>query len=422
MFSPLDAFGNPARSSYIEASTKSGKTVSGAVWLFEQALNAGGPGRNYWWLEPVYTQAEIAFRCLKGMLPRQIYEARNSPPQITLPNKATIWFKSGEEPDRLYGEDVWAAVVDEASRLREEAWHALRSTLTSTRGPVRCIGNVHGRLNWFYDLARKAETGLVGAAYYKIIAADAVKAGILADEEIEEARRDLPEQVFKELYLAEPSDDGGNPFGLKFIDTQTVEKLSGLPPVFWGWDLGKSVDWTVGIGLDRDGAVAAFERWQLPWKETISRIYAHTKAEPAWVDATGLGDPIVEELQSSTIGNFEGYKFTMTSKQQLMEGLAVGIQQGRIFFPVGQIVKELKMFGYEMTRIGVRYTAPEGAHDDCVCALALAVHCMTQNSSMEVWRRLGRQIPGGAPGLTLAETARRDWEESVRQSQISRLN
>ncbi len=29
-------------------------------------------------------------------------------------------------------------------------------------------------------------------------------------------------------------------------------------------------------------------------------------------------------------------------------------------------------FEYEATRTGVRYTAPEGLHDDCVVALALA--------------------------------------------------
>jgi hypothetical protein len=37
-FSPLDLDGKPARYSWIEGSTKSGKTVSSMAWLFEQAL------------------------------------------------------------------------------------------------------------------------------------------------------------------------------------------------------------------------------------------------------------------------------------------------------------------------------------------------------------------------------------------------
>jgi hypothetical protein len=34
---------------------------------------------------------------------------------------------------------------------------------------------------------------------------------------------------------------------------------------------------------------------------------------------------------------------------------------------------ELEQFEYQYTRTGVRYAAAEGLHDDCVCALALAV-------------------------------------------------
>ena len=71
---------------------------------------------------------------------------------------------------------------------------------------------------------------------------------------------------------------------------------------------------------------------------------------------------------------FEGLKFTQSSKQQLMEGLAVAIQRREIHFPhEGPLIRELEMFEYEYTRTGVRYSAPEGAHDDCVVALALAV-------------------------------------------------
>lgn len=53
--------------------------------------------------------------------------------------------------------------------------------------------------------------------YTKITALDAVNAGVLDEEEIEDARRTLPEAVYRELYLAEPSDDGGNPFGIVAI-------------------------------------------------------------------------------------------------------------------------------------------------------------------------------------------------------------
>jgi hypothetical protein len=98
---------------------------------------------------------------------------------------------------------------------------------------------------------------------------------------------------------------------------------------------------------------------------------------PALVDSTGVGDPVLEELQFEH-GNFIGYKFSQTSKQKLMEGLAVSIQSREITFPVGLIPQELEIFGYEFTRTGVSYSAPEGHNDDCVCALALARQMWTE--------------------------------------------
>lgn len=56
-----------------------------------------------------------------------------------------------------------------------------------------------------------------------------------------------------------------------------------------------------------------------------------------------------------------------------MEGLAVAIQQGEVHYPAGVLTNELEIFEYEYTRTDVRYSAAAGLHDDCVCALALAV-------------------------------------------------
>ncbi len=364
---------DPRRMSLIEASTKSGKTVSAIVWLFERAI-AGKAGQNFWWVAPVNVQAEIAFRRMRHAMPRELFLAHLGVKTVTLVNGAVIWFKSGDHPDGLYGEDVYAAVIDEASRFKEEAWHAVRSTLTATRGPIRIIGNVKGRRCWFYQLARRAEHGAPDMGYHKIVAQDAVDAGILESDEIEQAKRDLPEMVFRELYLAEPSDDGGNPFGLQHIAACVVPKLSQGAPVVWGWDLAKRQDYTVGVALDAAGYVCRLERFQhIPWPEIMQRIILATGSVPALVDSTGAGDPVVDQLQRTPRSRFEGYHFTPASKQKLMEGLAVAIQSRSVTYPPGVIVQELEQFEFVLTRTGCRYSAPDGYFDDCVCALSLAV-------------------------------------------------
>jgi hypothetical protein len=143
---------------------------------------------------------------------------------------------------------------------------------------------------------------------------------------------------------------------------------------FYGIDLAKSHDWTVIIGLDRDGSVAYFDRFQKDWKQTSEAIMQLNRLIPVMIDSTGVGDAITENLQRH-FNAMEGFKYTAQSKQQLMELLASSIQQGAIGFPDNVIREELDIFEYQFTASGVKYNAPSGFHDDCVNALALAVKC-----------------------------------------------
>ncbi|KKN68937.1 hypothetical protein LCGC14_0445940 [marine sediment metagenome] len=372
----LDAIFTPARYAVVEASTKTGKTVGCMVWLLERAFAYPGV---HWWVSPVYAQSKMVYRRMKRAVPKDLYVANETELTLTFPNGSMIFFKTAEKPDNLFGEDVLSVVIDEATRCREEAWFAIRSTLTHTRGLARLIGNVKGKKNWAWKLARRAEAETKSGSgvdyhYAKLTAYDAVEAGILELAEIEDAERLLPEAVFRELYLAEASEDGSNPFDLRAIRDCTVKELASGPEQTWGWDLARGrrpgSDWTVGIGLNKQKHVSGFWRFQAPWREQIQRITYATKRVLALVDATGVGDPIVEELQRN--GRYEGYVFGTSSKQRLMEALSLEIQKRGIRFPEGPITDELETFEYEYTRTGVRYTAPAGLHDDCVMALALS--------------------------------------------------
>lgn len=383
---------SPARYTVTEAATKVGKTASHIIWLFEQAAKLQ-PNQSVWWIAPVFGQSKIAFSRMKNQISvKNFFRVNESNMQLTLPTGGIIRFKSADKPDNLFGDDVYAAVFDEFTRAREESWHALRSTLTSTGGPCKFIGNVKGKKNWGYHLAQlaKGDNNILNGGdydYFKITAYDAADAGMLTKdgrpfrEEIEKAKNDLPTIVFNELYLAEASEDGTNPFGYAFID-QCTDPISSLPAVCYGVDLAKTTDWTVIIGLDKNRQVCHFERFQKDWRQTLQHIKALPKKVPMAIDSTGVGDPIGEDVARSQ-EDVKLVKFTSATKQQLMEGLAMSIQGRKILFPKmttekmksddpGHIQKELKDFEFQYTRTGVRYGAPEGQHDDCVCGLALA--------------------------------------------------
>lgn len=408
------------RFTVVEGATKVGKTAPMIIWLLEQALQ-GKEGHNFWWVAPVFAQAKIAFERMKRQVSvRGIFKANEASLTLTLPSGAVIHFKSADNPDSLYGEDVYAAVFDEASRARETAWFALRSTLTSTGGKCKFIANVRGR-GWYYKLAQKAKNGSDPEyIYFKVTAWDAVMTGGLdpgevvmskskilgnADDpkdreraeeiyerllayayapvqakdtkkrlklsEVLQAKSDLPEHVFKELYEAEPSDNGSNPFGLSNLNACRRAGLAPGPVYSLGTDLAKTIDFTVSIGLNEQKEVCLLDRYQRDWGLTTETVRTLPDVSHK-IDRTGVGNPIVEEIQKSR-KNVEGFTFTGQSKQLLLEDLAAAFQRREISYPQGTPLEdELGSFEYEYTRTGVRYSAPEGLHDDCVMALALA--------------------------------------------------
>jgi len=260
------------------------------------------------------------------------------------------------------------AIIDEAAFNRNlwGTWtEAIRPTLTDLKGDAWFMSTPKGK-NDFYKLWMRGQTQEQNWMSWQMPTSTNPHIDI---SEIEDARKDLPELAFSQEYLAEFNDNVANPFGFNFIKMCTVQ-MSHEQAVCYGIDLAKSVDWTVIIGLDRFGQVCHLDRFQRPWNET-KNIIMQLPRVPLRIDSTGVGDPIVEDIQR-TRDQVTGVKYTSQSKQQLMEGLAVGIQQRKIAFPEGVITAELESFEYEMTRTGVKYTAPPGLHDDCVNALALA--------------------------------------------------
>jgi len=364
---------HPARYVIVEAATKTGKTTACLVWLLEQALRSPA-GSTVWWVAPVKQQAQMAWRRTRHMLRGQLAAiSHRTDLSITLPGDRQLVYHTAEKPDHLYGEDVQAVVIDEATRCRAEAWHAVRSTLTATTGPARIIGNVRGRKNWVHVLAQNAQNPRLSQyAAFKVTAYQAAAAGVIPYAEIADARASLPEHVFRELYEAEPAEDASNPFSLEALEACTREQASIRPPVVVGIDVAKRSDFTVLVGLDVNGDVCLLNRFQDNWANTERRIRQVVGRTPTLIDSTGNGDALVERL-AHDLPNVTGFTFTSRSKQDLMEGLAASLQAHELGIPKGILMDELQVFEYSYENRTLRYQAAQGYHDDAVCALALAV-------------------------------------------------
>jgi len=325
-------------------------------------------GKRVAYITPTYLLAKAFFDELALLMPANVAIPNRSDLTFKLITGGSIRFFTGERLDNLRGLKFHYVIIDEASFIPnlEEGWNnAIRPTLTDFQGKAIFLSTPKGK-NFFYSLYLK---GLDPSGEWESFKYSSYDNPHIADEEIDSARLALPEVVFEQEYMANPAENSANPFGSQAL-SRCVSAMSQENVKCYGIDLAKYSDWTVIIGLDNNGHVAYFDRFQSDWASTQNKIRQLPKA-PMLIDSTGVGDPVVEQLQREGLA-IEGFKFTSQSKQELMLGLQVAIHQEKIHYPAGMIQEELEIFEYQYSANGVKYSAPSGFHDDCVMALALA--------------------------------------------------
>lgn len=357
---------------------KSGKSAGAALWSVRELIP---PGRRGLWMAPTLFQStSIGMELVAGLLPKEFSVARygGTAPSLTLSNDSTISFRSGDEPDSLYGSSHNFVVVDEACRVIEASWTAARSTLTATRGRALCVSNPGPRTSWFARLwARGMDPNDSDVQSFRW----PTRLNPLVDPgEIESARRDMTERNFAALYEGQFLDGSGAVF------TNATECAVGsfsLPVATRlytiGFDVARTQDWNVLTCVDvESGSVVAWLRWHgTSWELSVQRAAEMSKKYNRAVvttDSTGVGDVVVEQLERAGVP-VSAFRFTNASKAQLVENLAVKLEKREISFPpIPQLLNELDSFEGTTSPITgvVRYGAPPGQFDDAAISLALA--------------------------------------------------
>lgn len=292
-------------------------------------------------------------------------------PQIKAPFGSWVQCKSAENPHTLLGEELDLLIVDEAARFPRHVYETYLYPATSSRqGQTVFISTPFGQ-NWFY------ERFMINSGYRF----ESRVNPHFPEEEWENARKVLPEQVFNQEYRASFLPDAAAVFrGVDEIikDDVLEEPLPGKWYVM-GVDIAKHEDFTVVTVVDRSTKkVVHFDRFnKIDYGFQKQRI----KERARWynnakiiVDSSSVGEPIKDDLERD--GMFvEDISFNRKNKRQIIEKLSIFIEQKYVYIPPIQIlIDELKSFGYKLTDSGnVQYSAPQGMHDDCVISLGLAV-------------------------------------------------
>ena len=215
-------------------------------------------------------------------------------------------FWSLDNPDSARGRKYRRIIVDEAAMVPAlmDAWqYALRPTLVDYSGDAYFLSTPKGR-NGFWQMWQWGQDPLQ-AEWASWQMPSSVNPRIPASE-FEAMRETMPERVYRQEILAEFMEDGIGVFR-GVLKAATAKRESAPLPghhYIMGVDLARKVDFTVCIVLDVSVSpvkMVAVDRFnQTDWAIQVERIKTLARrfqVEMIAVDQTGVGDPVVQQLQ-----------------------------------------------------------------------------------------------------------------------------
>lgn len=294
---------------------------------------------------------------------------------------AYIDFRSADRPENIEGFGYDKVFLNEAGIILKDEYlweNAIRPMLWEFSPPTVIGGTPKGAGGTFHNLAIKGQDpNEPDYAYFHFSTFDNP---YLNAKEIEEEIKTMPELARRQEVYGEFLDDGGEVFrGVKDVMTAEPQKPESGHLYVMGVDLAKVQDFTVITVYDRQTNSQVYQdRFaEINWvfqKKRIAAISKHYNNALVILDATGLGDPICDDLIRDQVP-VTPFKITNESKKEMIEKLSIYIEQKRIrMLDIEETFREFSIFTYDMSPSGrIRYNAPEGMHDDIVISHALAV-------------------------------------------------
>lgn len=324
--------------------------------------------------------------------PKEIVKNKNETElRIEFLNGSAFQIIGTDKIDSIVGTNPIGCVFSEYALQDPKAWEMMRPILRENGGFA--IFNFTPRgMNHGHKILQVAINN-PDTWFYQVLTVDDTNAVTPADIE-QERKEGMPEELIQQEYYCKFIEGAGaffkrvrdyayDPDGLALNNNGDFQV---------GADFAKHQDWTVLTPFCLNSFVMyPQERFnQIEWNLQKSRVEAmcfrHQNVEGStallWPDSTGVGDPIVEDLKSRglRIGNEgEGFKFTETSRTQLLDNLRILIEQGKIRIPNDEgLIGELQSMRYELSERGkIKIKVPDGMTDDRIMSAALSVWGIT---------------------------------------------
>lgn len=376
---------DPHRFQVLNWHRKARKTTIAINQLIRWAVRVKG---TYWYIAPTYGNAKRVIWDDPYMLAQYIPDWNN--PKSTFIKKSETELKvefldsgsllyviGADRFDLIRGGNPMGTVLDEFAVMRPEVWDEVIQPITRSNPSAWCwfLFTPKGK-NHAFNIAQLGKRDNPEWKYWEM---NVMNSGVYNQDQIEAARRDMTAAAFNQELMCQFLEGEGSVFkGVREAATAVPMPPEAGRQYIAGVDLGRLQDFTVVAVYDKaTGEQVYQERFhQIDWhyqKAKIRETARHYNNALVVMDATGIGDPIVDDLIRDGV-HIKPFTITSNNKKQIIEKLSLDIEQKRVkMIPLEETLFEFDNFSYEMTATGrVVYSAPNGLHDDIVIAHALA--------------------------------------------------
>lgn len=258
------------------------------------------------WFSPTYKMLLEVWREAVRMFAPITARRSSQERRIEFTTGGLLEFWSLDNPDVARGRRYRRVIVDEAAMVPNliDAWqYAIRPTLADYSGDAWFLSTPKG-LNGFWQLWQRGQD--VAFPEWQSWQMPSSVNPRLAQSELDEMRATMPERVYRQEIDATFIEDGFGVFrGVRRAATAKPQAGGTLGHHYaLGVDLGRKIDFTVCTVLDisvSPPAMVAMDRFnQTDWAIQVERIKAlaeRFQVEIVVVDQTGVGDPVVQQLQ-----------------------------------------------------------------------------------------------------------------------------
>lgn len=394
------------------AGTKFGKTLGESVRIAAPLFAADFPMQALWGA-PYYNNAKVAFKYMQALIHPNLRTINKAEMSLTFKhNGATIFYKGlNHDPEAAEGDHYHIVVLDEVSKMKPECIVSVRTTTTQTKAPIDLISTPRGRNHFHQSFLKGMDANNSDYAAYKFKTADNPN---ISKKEIAIARRELPDRLFRQYYLAEFVDDSELFVGYAdcIMDMDEI-RFRSKERQYWvcttakekrvviGIDWAKSQDYTVFIAISYEEKVprtVGFMRHnKLRYTDSLRYLQNFCKrfkeVTMIFHDKTGVGDALDDLLEQTRLP-YEGKVFTNRSKGAWVNNLIVGVEQQALLLPNWTEMKN-EFEGYEVTATpsgAYKYEATSG-HDDIVSALLLAWEATSEFANIDLEVKTLENLP-----------------------------